>query len=122
MLRRQAKEYLILFFTSLLTHIARIVFGRSCVNRRTDPEQMSQKGLRNSATLLLVTSLPPWKITSAGVGGWRHALNFRDLGGGVKMFYPTRTRVADDYVPALEKFLGPNTGHACLEGGLVPLV
>ena len=71
-----------------------------------------------------MTSLPPRKIISGGgVGGWRHALNLRDLGSGTKMCYPTRTGEADDCVLALEKFLGsnakPNRFYSDKEGGLV---
>ena len=58
-----------------------------------------------------------------GVGGWRHASNLRDLGSGVKMCYPARTREADDSVLAFAKFLGPNTKpslfYSDTEGGLV---
>ena len=57
-----------------------------------------------------------------GVGAFENALNLRDLGTGVKMCYPTTSRLTEDCEMALKMFAGLKlkiqTFYGDSEGGL----
>ena len=62
--------------------------------------------------------------TMRGVGGFKDALNLRDLGTGVKMCYPTEDRTTPECERALKTFGGATTNaikrfYSDNEGGLI---